>query len=75
VAQKRDGLSWIKPKTAGSDPMGISVAEMNETKKTVLKPNSGSARSWRMCWNQSYIKRSEYGLMLEALFGAEILGS
>jgi hypothetical protein len=55
--------------------MGISVAEMNETKKTVLKPNSGSARSWRMCWNQSYIKRSEYGLMLEALFGAEILGS
>ena len=33
----------MRPNTAGSDPSGTSVADMNETMNSVLRPNFGSA--------------------------------
>ncbi|CAA0317229.1 Uncharacterised protein [Klebsiella oxytoca] len=40
----------MSPNTAGSEPRGSSVAEMNDTRKTVLSPYWGSAsRSMRCC--------------------------
>ena len=45
VGQNNSGLSLTRPKTTASDPNGNSVAEMNDTTNTVLKPNWGSAKS------------------------------
>jgi hypothetical protein len=43
ACQNKSGLSLIKPKTAGSDPNGKSVAEMKAMVKTVDKPCWGNA--------------------------------
>ena len=43
AGQNSSGLSLTRPNTAGSEPSGSSVAEMNETTKTVLSPNCGKA--------------------------------
>jgi hypothetical protein len=42
AAQNSSGLSLISPNTAGSEPKGSKVAEMNETINTVDRPISGS---------------------------------
>ena len=42
AAQNNSGLSETSPNTAGSDPKGSKVAEMNETIKTVDRPFCGS---------------------------------
>ena len=47
--QNRSGLILIKPKTAGSEPNGNKVAEMNEIKNTVDKPCSGNASQAKSC--------------------------
>ncbi len=43
AGQNRCGFSLMRPNTAGSDPSGTSVADMNETMNSVLRPNFGSA--------------------------------
>src|SRR5687768_10529043 len=40
--QNRSGLSFSNPNSAGSEPIGNSVAEMNETMNSVLRPKRGS---------------------------------
>ena len=47
AGQNRSGLSWTKPKTAGSEPMGSSVADINATTNTVVRPTSGKAKVCR----------------------------
>src|SRR5690349_16446667 len=47
AGQNMPGFSLTRPNTAGSDPIGNSVAEMKATTKTVLRPNFGSASSAR----------------------------
>jgi hypothetical protein len=45
AGQNIAGLSLTRPKTTGSEPSGSKVAEMKDTTNTVLRPNSGSAKS------------------------------
>ena len=49
TGQNNSGLSLIKPKTTGSDPSGIRVAEMNATTKTVVRLYWGSANNVSRC--------------------------
>jgi hypothetical protein len=49
AAQNKSGLSLTNQKTAGSEPKGKRVAEMNAMVKTVDKPCWGNASQAKSC--------------------------
>src|SRR5262245_60464293 len=60
AGQNSSALSLMSPKTAGSEPIGSSVAETSATTNTVLRPNSGSASHPSIWCSQASI-RHDYG--------------
>ena len=53
VGQYSEGLSLIRPNTAGSEPSGSNVADTSDTTKTEDKPDSGKANAVRTEANQA----------------------